>query len=412
MPTDTTIQSHTRNLGWGISFFAVAALLIPHPAWMIFLVCLGGAWGMSYVWVRALVKGISAERHLRSNWIAIGDVLIEQFEIRNRSRFPAPYIEIADQSNMPSYRPAFVVAMNGNRAHKWRQAAICSQRGRYQLGPWSLRFSDPFGLYAVTFIYTEQREIVIHPPTLPTLPIPLPVGMRDGGQVRQQSGWQAQLNAAGVRHYRPGDPLRQIHWLTSARHNTLFVREFEQDAGGEVWLLLDMAACNQIGKGRTTSEEQSILLAATVAERVLRQRHAVGLAAYGQTPHLIRPGHGTQQQWRLLESLATLTADGTLDLAGGLRDLRRMVKRGAALLVMTAADSAEWLPTLIEYQQAGVAVSVALFDRASYGATGDSSSVQRELQQRGILCTRIRPDELYIRKPKQQLVWQALEQLS
>ncbi len=396
-----TVHAKTGGLKWGIGCLAIAALLIPHPAWMILLVCFGGAWGLAYGWLRVVQGKISAERQLHANWVAIGDLLVEEFVIHNRSWLPILSIEVSDHSNVPGYRPAFVVAVGGNRSRDWRQAAICTTRGHYQLGPWSLKLSDPFGLYELVIDYSGISAIVIHPPILPTLPIGLPIGNRDGGRARRKRGWHAQLNAAGVRHYRPNDPLHHIHWRTTARRNTPFVREFEQDAAGDVWLLLDMMAANQIGTGELGSEEQAVLLAATLLDHVLQRRRAVGLAAYSSQPKIVQPGRGAQQRWRMLEVLATISADSSTTLASALRDVRRLMASGSALQIVTAAATCdEWLPALQELQQLGIAIHVALFERGSYGATGNALRVQEQLWQNGIVCELVRRGDLRVNRPK------------
>jgi uncharacterized protein (DUF58 family) len=43
----------------------------------------------------------------------------------------------------------------------------------------------------------------------------------------------------GVREYRPGDPLRRIHWRSSARHGELIVREYEPPGVQTVGILCD-----------------------------------------------------------------------------------------------------------------------------------------------------------------------------
>ncbi|MEM7330914.1 MAG: DUF58 domain-containing protein [Chloroflexota bacterium] len=377
-----------------ILFFLGAALLIPDPAWNIMLIMLGGVVILSFVWVRVLERSIQAQRYLRANWVAVGDVLVEQFEIENRSFFPALWIQIAVESNVVGYRPAFVVNVGGRTKERWRQASVCTKRGRYEMGAWTLRLGDPFGLFECLFHYDEFKEIIIHPPILPTVPVQLPSGNRDGRFRRKQISWQNRINASSVRDYDPNDPMNIIHWRSSAKTGSLHVRHFDPEAGGDVWLLLDLDQSMQLGQDRLSIEEQAVLLAASLAVKALQERRGVGLAAYGRMPQLVFPGRGESQRWRLLEALAMVSAEQTVSLKTVLADFQTVVQQGTAVLLVTANPSPDWLPLLNQLSRLGVTTSVALFDRLAFGGRENMSPLYNQIQQMGLECTLLQPGDI------------------
>jgi uncharacterized protein (DUF58 family) len=262
------------------------------------------------------------------------------------------------------------------------------------LGPWAIRSSDPFGLFQMIRFYTQTEEIIIHPPIHGQLPIPLPTGTSSGqARVRQRS-WQATTNAAAVRGYQHGDPLRWIHWPISAHKGSLHVREFDQDAAGDIWILLDCEAAVQLGSGAQGTIEQAVLLGASLAARAVRHNRAVGLAGYGRSPQIVHTGNGQGQQWRILRALALLDADGSTDLATALHDLGRIAQRGTAVIVITPSGMADWLPELVRLTQHGVESDVVLLDRPSFGGEGSSEGLRTAVRQLGFPCQVIRQGEV------------------
>jgi uncharacterized protein (DUF58 family) len=99
----------------------------------------------------------------------------------------------------------------------------------------------------------------------------------------------------GVREYRPGDPLRRIHWRSSARHAELIVREFEPPGVQTLGIFCDPSP--------PTSEaaDQIARLAASEAWDCLRAGGRVILWAPGAEPSL--PSE-SRSFWGLLEWLA------------------------------------------------------------------------------------------------------------
>lgn len=377
-----------------LALLLIMTILIPSRVWTTLSVGLGGLIGIAYLWVTQLARGLRGERQLRFGWVSVGDRLSEQFTIVNNSPLPASWVELIDESTVPGYRAAIVRSVSAGAIDRWRTSAVCTRRGQYRLGPWALRSADPFGLFEITIPYPETERIVIHPPIYSRAPIPLPAGHSSGRARARTPSWQATINAAGVRAYQPADPRRWIHWPTTAHRGQLFVRQFDLDAGGDIWLVLDLQQTAQVGQGAEGTEEYAVLLAAALSAKALTQNRAIGLAAYGRQPQLVAPNHGEGQQWKLLQALAVLTADGRHDLSRALQDISQVARRGSAAVIITPSGRADWLPELLQLAQRPIHPHVILLDRSSFGGDGHSQGLRDTLRDLGFEATLARRGEL------------------
>ncbi len=112
----------------------------------------------------------------------------------------------------------------------------------------------------------------------------------------------------GVREYRPGDPLRRIHWRSSARLGELVVREYEPPGVQTVGILCDPSPPTR------EVADQIARLAASEAWDCIREGGRVVLWAPGIEPSL--PSEA-RSFWALLEWLARYpqaASDGAADL--------------------------------------------------------------------------------------------------
>lgn len=372
----------------------IAALLLPARVWTTLLVGLGGLFVLAYLWAQQLQHNLHGRRRLRFGWVAVGDRLMEEFTLINPGVVPAFWVEVVDESNVPAYRAGIVRSVGASDTQSWRQEAVCLRRGQYHLGPWELHSADPFGIFSVSIRYPGSEELIIHPPIHAELPIPLPSGQSSGRSRAQERSWQATLNAATVRDYQPMDPYRWIHWPTSARQGRLIVRQFDLDAAGDVWLVLDLRAEVQLGEGVDGTEEHAVLLAAALIGRALHENRAIGLAGYGQEPRVIPPGRGEGQEWRLLRALALATADGETGLDVALHDMSRVARRGSAVVIITPGGNPDWLPSLLSLARVGVQCNVTLLDRASFGGDDVSRGLRDAIRRLGFNCHVVRRGEV------------------
>jgi uncharacterized protein (DUF58 family) len=397
MKQKPTIKMVSRLPIFLLLLLLALAIFLPDRVWNILLVGFGGLVGIAYGWVRLLANGVRGSRSLRFGWVAVGDRLSEQFELRNGSGLPALWVEIADESNVPGYEIAVVRSLGHNQVNQWRQSTICLQRGQFHLGPWQLLCGDPFGLFQVTIPYPGTEEIIIHPPIHSQIPVPLPAGQGSGRVRARERAWQATINAGGVREYRPADPMHWIHWPTTAHRGALSVRQFDLDAAGPVWVILDLQASVQLDQGAEGTEEQAILVAAALVAQGLANNRSVGLATYAREPQLIPPARGKNQQWKVLRALALAKADGEIKLAAALHDLSQVARRGSAAVIITPSGEASWMPDLLDLAGRGISCSVILLDRVSFSdvseGEGSSEGLRKNLQRYGVSSHIIRQGE-------------------
>ena len=156
----------------------------------------------------------------------------------------------------------------------------------------ALESSDPLGFFR------SRRAL---PPEALTVVLPIFTSFSDRVQVREIESQLTVVRAGhgtdlyGVREYRPGDPLRRIHWKTSARRGELVVREFEPPGLRVLALLLDPEPASQ------AAADQLARLAASEAWDCLRAGGRVVAWSEGLEPLRIEESHSI---WSVLEWLA------------------------------------------------------------------------------------------------------------
>jgi uncharacterized protein (DUF58 family) len=391
---DARLSVRSRVPFLWLAGLASAALLLSDRLWTTLLAGTAALIAIAFIWAWALARGLAAERRLLYGWVSVGDRMEEEFALFNRSGLPALWVEIRDQSSLPGYHIGAARSVGASDHVRWRHASICVRRGQYRLGPWEIVSGDPFGLFRVSRRYEATQEIIIHPPIHTALPIPLPPGRVEGRTRSRERSPRATVNAATVREYQPHDPWRWIHWPTTARRDSLHVRQFERDAAGDIRLVLDCRAAAQLGEGPDGTEEHAVLLAASLAAQALNEMRDIGLNAYGRTPQIVLPGLGEGQQWRILRALALLRADGEIDLSRALRELGRSARRGSAAIIITPTADAAWLPQLAQLARQGVECQIVLLDRPSFGGEGNSEVLRRAINRLGMRCAIVRRGEL------------------
>lgn len=364
----------------------VLTLLSTARAWLATTTALTLVFLVAYWWARGLADGLTVKRERRYGWAHVGDLLEEQFTVRNRAPLPALWIEIQDRSTLPGYQASMVTAAGGGEERRLRLQGVCQQRGVFDLGPWRVQTSDPFGLFRVVLDYPQVTSFAVYPSVAHLPDIELPRGDAPGRARRHERSQTDTTDARGVRSYTPGDPLRQVHWPTTARRGELFVKEFDLEPLGDLWILLDLDRGKQAGEGADSTEEVGVTIAASLAHAALSENRAVGLAVSGERPALLEPNKSRAQLWQILRALARARAGGDVDITELLRQVRTGIARGLTVSVITPACTSDWLVELLALKGLGVASTVILLDPVSFGGSGNAAAMRSLLADFGIQC--------------------------
>ena len=343
-------------------------LAFPYKGWTIMLVGLGGLWLAGFFWAHFLAEHLSLTREIRFGWAHVGDRLEERFTLTNTGPISAIWTEIMDHSTMPGYNASRVTGVDRASRNRWYTQGVCNQRGIFTLGPTTLHTGDPFGLYTVSLHYPESTPITVTPPIVPLPSIEVAPGGRAGEGQSRPNAFERTVSTTGVRDHVPGDSLKWIHWPTSARQGSLYVRLFDSMPSGDWWLFLDLDQQVQVGQGFASTEEHGIILAASLADRGLRSKRAVGLITHGEEFVWLPPHSHDYQRREIMNALAVISP-GPLSLAELLIRTRPALDRAASLIIITAATSGAWVEALLPLLRRGAVATVLLLDPHSFDET-------------------------------------------
>ena len=367
---------------------------------------------VAFLWTRLALAGIRVHRHARLQKASAGDVFEEHFEIRNASPLLVPNIEVINESKLPGVSGSRVLTrIGGRRSVTYLARTYLTHRGRYLLGPTAVTGNDPFGLFRSTRKFPSDETVVILPVIYEITSFPAGPGVLPGGQAIRKKSADVTPHASSVREYVPGDPLKSIHWPTTARRGKVMVKEFEQDPQAEVWIFLDVQDGAHYNQPYTppileasqllyrrvprfvlppSTLEYTVSIAATLSHYFIGQKRAVGLVAAGRIPTFISAERSDRQEAKALETLAYLESDGRLSLAESVTMQAPQLSAGGTAILVTANVRPELLTACEDLQRRGLHPFVVLLDPETFGGSGGADTLQQTLLSRGVPVCRVR----------------------
>jgi uncharacterized protein (DUF58 family) len=173
--------------------------------------------------------------------------------------------------------------------------------GAYELGAITVRARDRFGLmlFERSFPTSLRLRVLPRPESLRSLLAPLETQVHAGNTVSRERG--SGIEFADVRPFLPGDRVRHVNWRVSARRGELHVNQHHPERNADVVIFLDTFA--EVGDDEGTTLDLAVRGAAGLAGIYLRSRDRVGLVGFGGILRWLRPGMGTVQLYRLMDSL-------------------------------------------------------------------------------------------------------------
>ncbi len=342
---------------------------------------------LGYLWARVGTRGIKGQVEKSPEHCQVGKYFEEEFTVTRQSRFPAPLIEVREDTDLPDYRNEISFNFSTSGSYHWRSRAYCRRRGRYRIGALSVKVSDPLGLFSLYQRIGEQRQIVVNPATL-ELPFFQVLPQQQPGQnPRLWLVSELGPNASRVREYSSGDSLRHIHWQSTAHTGKLFVKEFDPDrpnyAYKNIWVVLDMHRDYQLGQGDETTEEYGITIAASLVSKYINDGKSVGLISSGEQPFLNLPGTGEEHVQDMMRALALMKATGSIPIDELLASQVERFDAGSAIIVIMPSSDRSVAPPLRHAINRGVIANAVLLDSRSFGGKTGAAVPARQLSSGG-----------------------------
>lgn len=332
--------------------FGVAEPIIAGVGFVIILVG-----GISRLWSRHLFDRVELNRTLAARRAFIDEPVALDVELVNRKPLPLPWFEwrlgMADAVSVEREQLSAAAAPGRSwlvrsgasgwyQRQSWKFRLSSRERGYHLIGPGRIRSADLLGLFPRAEEDVAYRSLVVYPRVFALEDLGLPADHPFGDRKGRNQVFEDPLRIAGLREYRPGDPLRRIDWKATARTGDLQSRVYEPSATQQIYIMLNIDTMPHAWEGYLRDElERAISTAASIAVWAAGARFAVGLLANGSFPDADRPirlapSRARDQISRVLEALAVIQPLTMGDLAGAIQREGGRMPAGSTIVVVAS----------------------------------------------------------------------------
>lgn len=212
---------------------------------------------------------------------------------------------------------------------------ICRKRGKYDIGPVKTVFFGFIGFFLIEKTYGLKTHIYVYPRTFNIKKIPPLTGGRlpwFGVETTAISGDSHEF--FGVREYRSGDSVKRIHWLSTAKKNTLIVREFERVSFHQASIVFVLNKDENVGSGKESVCEYMIKIAASLVKYFTEKNICLEILAHTGKIAYFPSNKGTGYLEELFKFFAAVNIESKIRLGDFLQENSKWILSDTTVFVL------------------------------------------------------------------------------
>lgn len=271
-----------------------------------------------------VARGIELSRILPPSAVA-GEVFPLGIRLRNLKRFwPAFCLRIEDRigasgrPEAPAPTPVWIPMAGGGKRVRTTSYGAAPDRGWARLGPFSVVSEFPPGLFTYRRTVPVLNRLLVYPRLgiLPKKMLDPLLARSDAPELVSNEFEQGNEDFAGLRDFREGDSLRDVHWKMSSRMpGRLLVREHEDPRVRDALVLLETHVPRAAESRRRGRLERAVRFSATLADALLAEGYRVRFRTFAPDPLAVDLDPRGRELDTLLHELALLRPSRTRTLA-------------------------------------------------------------------------------------------------
>ncbi len=366
-----------------VAILLILAIIFRQPAMLAVAVILFLASGVARLWSRYSLEKFEFRRSLSTKRVFFGEIVNLELTLLNRKFLPLPWLQIEEEipeelaflkghtSGSPKpTRAVLSTFLSIGWYHRLTRhyPVQCLKRGIFFFGPTSIRSGDPFGFFRRTLEIEYTDQLLVYPRILALEELGIPSRHPFGDLRIKRHLFEDPVQVMTTREYVPGDPLKHIHWKSTARLQKPQTRLFEHTTTTDLALFVDT---------RTTADtyywsllnpeflETLVLTATALAADAIQKDYKVGVYAneyywYSDRPMRLPPSNHPDQLKLILEALAQVRGVPFGPIENRLVIEARNLAWESNIVAITTVLTPALETTLRQFQKVGRQVALVL----------------------------------------------------
>lgn len=257
-------------LGTSALFLALMAVLIDSPGLFYMCTAMLATLGVCRLQALGATNNLRFQRIMPAA-VTAGELTTVELDVIGDRSGQRQLVIVEDslpvRMHATDVTPTLPVAPGSGQPVRTRYHFRPQRRGRFAWKGVTVVGVDALGLAALSRdVPSDTAELIVYPRSIPVMGVPYPIAGYGAYEPVGARHKGAGIELRGIRDYATGDPLRHVHWASTARTGKLMVKEFDASSGLEAHLIvqrtmtapstvIDFALDELCGRARYLAEE-------------------------------------------------------------------------------------------------------------------------------------------------------------